>query len=486
MHGATAISIPGCNSAQATAPVDTTNETRRTANCIVPFIRKYFLEGQQLDAETLNRLRSNSDGSPVPWYIRHRTKLGFLLPLVMVWAVWWPWMIYTDNWHLFAETDDTGSGNQQPRWIMTITMVFGSLIAGATSEGGAAVAFPVMTLLLSIPPPVARDFSFMIQSVGMVAAAFTILSMRVVVEWNSLRWVSFGGIFGLIFGIEVVSPFLPPPFTKMLFVGGITTFAFSLYYLNRTHGRVTVSSIAEWDEGVLWRAPFAPRYAHFNWKAAVLFVGGLFGGCVTGVAGSGIDICSFALLTLLFRVSEKVATPTSVVLMAANTLLGFVYRQFVMGGVEHHAWGFFAVCAPVVVIGAPLGTAIGTHFHRLTLAAMVYIIDTAQLFGAVYVVRPWLHKDDGGKTDQPVLLSVLTALIFVCGAIFFRFLSNSGLALLGDNRDKGSAGASPPLHHGRTPNSDRLQQEMVQNGVPGEVQTQKHQQTYNAGGGVCE
>ena len=35
-----------------------------------------------------------------------------------------------------------------------------------TSEGGGAVAFPVMTLALEIPPAVARDFSLMIQSCG--------------------------------------------------------------------------------------------------------------------------------------------------------------------------------------------------------------------------------------------------------------------------------------------------------------------------------
>ena len=37
---------------------------------------------------------------------------------------------------------------------------------GMTSEGGGAVAFPVMTLALSITPAVARDFSLMIQSCG--------------------------------------------------------------------------------------------------------------------------------------------------------------------------------------------------------------------------------------------------------------------------------------------------------------------------------
>ena len=40
------------------------------------------------------------------------------------------------------------------------------LFAGMTSEGGGAVAFPVMTLALGIKPAVARDFSLMIQSCG--------------------------------------------------------------------------------------------------------------------------------------------------------------------------------------------------------------------------------------------------------------------------------------------------------------------------------
>ena len=37
---------------------------------------------------------------------------------------------------------------------------------GMTSEGGGAVAFPVMTLALKVKPTVARDFSLMIQSCG--------------------------------------------------------------------------------------------------------------------------------------------------------------------------------------------------------------------------------------------------------------------------------------------------------------------------------
>jgi hypothetical protein len=51
-------------------------------------------------------------------------------------------------------------------YIMSLTMIIGGFIGGATSEGGGAVAFPVMTLALALEPAVARDFVYMSQSAG--------------------------------------------------------------------------------------------------------------------------------------------------------------------------------------------------------------------------------------------------------------------------------------------------------------------------------
>ena len=37
---------------------------------------------------------------------------------------------------------------------MTWTMILGSFIAGATSEGGGAIAYPIMTLVCKIHPAI--------------------------------------------------------------------------------------------------------------------------------------------------------------------------------------------------------------------------------------------------------------------------------------------------------------------------------------------
>ena len=53
----------------------------------------------------------------------------------MVQAIWWPTFKKFNWWDKFEEN-----------YFMSLTMCLGSFIAGATSEGGGAIAYPVMTL----------------------------------------------------------------------------------------------------------------------------------------------------------------------------------------------------------------------------------------------------------------------------------------------------------------------------------------------------
>ena len=169
-----------------------------------------------------------------------------------------------------------------------------------------------------------------------------------------------------------------------------------------------------------------------NWKASALFVTGFLGGIFSSIAGSGIDICSFAVLTLLFRISEKTATPTSVILMAINTVVGFLYRECVQGGVEDDAWGFFLVCVPIVCFGAPLGSVLGSKVHRLVLAWAVYVTDLVQFIGAIVIVKPWV-KNKSKSIDSPAHLTASSLGIMVAGLLFFWLLTVLGEHLIAKN-----------------------------------------------------
>ncbi|KAI1708349.1 protein kinase domain-containing protein [Ditylenchus destructor] len=138
------------------------------------FFRKYFLEGQKLDREQELRLQE-CRRADLPFHEKYRKYIGFAIPFVFMHTVWWTLAIRYDIFRLYPT-----------RYEMALTMILGATVAGATSEGGGAVAFPVMTLLLHIDSTVARDFSLMIQSCGMTSATFTILWMKVQLEWHSM------------------------------------------------------------------------------------------------------------------------------------------------------------------------------------------------------------------------------------------------------------------------------------------------------------
>ena len=95
-------------------------------------------------------------------------------------------------------------------WKVALTMVFGSIVGGGTSEGGGAIAFPIFTKLLHIAPYDARNFSLAIQSVGMGAASLSILYLRVPIERRALLYAGVPGIAGVIFGADGLLPWFRP------------------------------------------------------------------------------------------------------------------------------------------------------------------------------------------------------------------------------------------------------------------------------------
>ena len=154
------------------------------------------------------------------------------------------------------------------------------------------------------------------------------------------------------------------------------------------------------------------------WKIIVLLLCGFIGGLFTAVVGGRVDICSFSVLTLLFRVTEKTATPTSVVMMAWTSLVGLFWRRIIQESVTVQAWNYIIVTAPVVMFMAPLGSILGTHFHRQVLAALIYILDTISLLTA-FVIVPL----------SPALIGMSVG-ILVFGFAFFGLIAYAGQRMM--------------------------------------------------------
>ncbi|TVQ68113.1 MAG: sulfite exporter TauE/SafE family protein [Balneolaceae bacterium] len=317
-----------------------------------------------------------------------RSALKLFIPVALAaLAIWIFYMSWSSSWFLFRDN-----------WFMTATMLFGSFIAGASSEGGGAIAYPVMTLIFSIEPDIARNFSFAIQSIGMTFAAFWIVLSKIRIDLTYFILAGTGGLVGIIFGTFFVAPLVLPEYAKMMFVSFWLSFGIALWIVTFVNERKHRDSL--------------PRLSAAQ-KAELLLVG-VFGGVFSSVLGNGLDICSFSYVVIKYGLSEKVATPTSVMLMASNAIAGLILNTWVVQTMQPEAIQYWLVSIPVVIFGAPLGAYVITRIGRKTIAGILISIIIIQFVTALFIVRP------GSE------LSLFSFLIFLAGIILFFVLTKSG------------------------------------------------------------
>lgn len=319
--------------------------------------------------------------------MKNRNKfLLFTLPALLVLTSWLLFMQFTESWELFRDN-----------WFMTVVMIFGSFIAGASSEGGGAIAYPVMTLLFNIEPDVARNFSFAIQSVGMTFASIWIIISGIKIEKNYLLLAGVGGFAGIIFGTIYISPLIKPDFAKMMFVSFWLSFGIALWIVNFVKSQKSRQKL--------------PKLSSYQ-KLELLFVG-IVGGIFSSVLGNGLDICTFSFVVLKYGLSEKVATPTSVILMASNAIIGFVLHSFFLDTMQPEAVNYWLVSIPVVIFGAPLGAFVINRIGRKNIALLLIVIIITQFLAALYVIRPDLQ------------LGLFSLMVFITGILLFFVLTKT-------------------------------------------------------------
>jgi uncharacterized membrane protein YfcA len=254
-------------------------------------------------------------------------------------------------------------------WPISLTMVFGSLVGGGTSEGGGAVAFPVLTKVLAVPADQARLFAFAIQSVGMGTATISIVYNRVPIEWRAIRLGAPGVIIGVATSCVLLAPHLELATIRLLFTAILVSMGLALWISRRydPHRR-------DWIE------PFGSR------EVAVLAGAGLIGGLLSGLAAVGENTVMFAVLVLGFRVCERVVTPTTVVLLTIATWTGFATHVLVIGDFGPPVVDMWLAAVPVVAVGAPAGALIATRMSRDAIVRLLYVLISVEFVSTLVLV----------------------------------------------------------------------------------------------------
>jgi uncharacterized protein len=256
--------------------------------------------------------------------------------LVAFYAIWLTIVISGHHWHTIKE-----------HWGIAVAMAFGSYAAGATPMGGGTVGFPVLVLLFHQSATLGRDFSFAIQSIGMTSASIFILCRRQPLEWVMLRWTLIGSFIGTPLGIIFIASHIPGIAIKVLFA--ITWGSFGVLQLYRTND--ICANVGE--------TPAAHRFD----RNAGFFLGLISGATVASITGVGIDMILYAVMVLLMRADLKVAIPSTVFVMAFTSVVGIATKNL-FTGVQPGVYENWLAAAPVVALGAPLGSYVVNRIGR--------------------------------------------------------------------------------------------------------------------------
>lgn len=222
-----------------------------------------------------------------------------------------------------------------PNFFIAPIMALGSFVAGSTFLGGGAVAFPAMTKLLSATPEAAKQFSLLIQSVGMTSASIVIILCRSNIPWRVFFYYMPGVFCGFLGAYFYLNNAISSDDIKV----GFTLFILCFYsvFVSMRRGKKCHNELN----------------IH-NKEIPLLLAAGMLGGAISGLIGSGADLVLFCILSMYFRIDFKTATLLSVMAMAGTALIGSASIGTLQ---DFDPWviELWIIAAPVVIFGAPIG-----------------------------------------------------------------------------------------------------------------------------------
>jgi len=309
------------------------------------------------------------------------------MPLLVLWfalfyGVWLTIVALGSHWETLGE-----------HWGIAVAMAIGSYFAGSTPMGGGTVGFPVLVLLFDQPARMGRDFSFAIQSIGMVSASVLIFCLRQPLETRLLKWSVLGSTIGTSLGLLFIAPHAPDLLVKLIFATlwasfGMLHFA-KIREISRMSGYHKLSAVQD------------------RWIG--LWLGVLAGATIAATTGVGIDLALYVVIVLLSRADMKVAVPTSVVLMAYTSVIG-IGTQFTLSqmmpesySLSEGLFGNWLAAAPVVAIGAP----VGVIMVRLVPRAFTLLV----VSGLCIVQFIWTLRNEWEQISTAALLGSIAGLL---------------------------------------------------------------------------
>jgi uncharacterized protein len=227
-----------------------------------------------------------------------------------------------------------------------IGAVLMGMLLGLIGGGGSILTVPILVYLFAVEPVLATAYSLFIVGLTSLIGSFGYLRRRLV-HWGAV--VGFG--LPSVLSVFLTRLYLVPAIPDELFsVGGVgltkPTFLLVLFAVVMLLAAASMLTKTRLKPS----KPATSSPTPFNFP--LILAEGLVVGLVTGLVGAGGGFLIIPALVVLARLPMKQAVGTSLVIIAAKSLVGFAADAGVAKGMD---WGFLLAFSLVAVAGTVLG-----------------------------------------------------------------------------------------------------------------------------------
>jgi uncharacterized membrane protein YfcA len=261
-------------------------------------------------------------------------------------------------------------------YIGYFTSILIGVALGLIGGGGSILTVPVLVYLFAVEPVLATAYSLFI--VGLTSAVGTVGYFKKGLV-NIKTAIVFGipSIIAVFFTRAVIVPAIPK---EVFSVGDFMVTKNLLMMLLFAVIMIAASySMIKKDKKIISEEP---QQQKFNYP--LIIIEGAIVGIITGLVGAGGGFLIIPALVILSKLPMKEAVGTSLVIIAAKSLIGF----FGEGGENIIDWQFLFTISGFAIVGIFIGTALSKKidgaklkpaFGWFVLVMGIYII-TKELF----------------------------------------------------------------------------------------------------------
>ena len=256
-------------------------------------------------------------------------------------------------------------------WGVALALVVGAIM-GLSGAGGSILTVPILVYVVGVDAVTATAYSLFVVGVtsvvgaasywrrGLVnvraAVAFSIPSLVVVFLTRSLLVPAIPAYLGTVAGIAVSKDlFILVLFAVIMALGAISMIV-------RPRSRLTMSGAATVPTSVPPSPVAAAGASSTDGPAKVSIplaaLEGTVIGVLTGVVGAGGGFAIVPALVVFSRLPMRIAVGTSLTIIAAKSLAGFVGDVTLQGRFD---WGLLVAFTALAVVGILVGSRIGRH-----------------------------------------------------------------------------------------------------------------------------